>query len=448
MEKRSKTEIVKKYVLEQAANGRLMNGQRLASCRKAAELLGVNKITVNKAYEQLEQEHHVYSVPRGGFYWIDCGEPKPRSFSVNFAVIKPDERLIPYREFTHVINRAVDLYKNKVFGYEAAAGLPSFQNTLKALFEQDGVYTSADRILVTNGAQQAISLALRSVFDGQSGRLLVEVPTYGLAIQMAESMGIPLIGIRRGIEGYNLKELERIFKNENIRAFYLIPRFQNPTGYSLTAKEKQKVAELCSRYDVLILEDDFLADLGSGSGEMAVDYYDTDDRTFYIRSFSKTFMPGIRLGALAVPERFFDRAVLYKRLDDLNTSSLPQAALELFLKTGMYKKHISKIKKSYREKLKQARDIFESVCPQKIRWYVPENGFFLSLEFARPIDPIRLEADLGRQGILIRTSQENFFKSADGDDGKRFLSLCIANVPQEKINALADIISAVTMQLQ
>jgi DNA-binding transcriptional MocR family regulator len=447
MEKLSKTEIVKKYVLEQAVSGRLIHGQRLGSCRKTAELLGVNKITVDRAYEQLEQEHRVYSVPRGGFYWIDSEEPKPRSFPADFSVIKPDERLIPYREFTHVMNRAVDLYKNKVFDYEFVAGLPSFQSTLKTLFEEDGVYTSPDCILVTNGAQQAISLALRSIFEGQSGRLLVEEPTYGLAIRMAESTGIPFTGIKRGIQGYDLRELERIFKNENIRAFYLIPRFQNPTGYSLTAKEKQKVAELCSRYNVLILEDDFLADLGSGSGEMTVDYYDTDDRTFYIRSFSKTFMPGIRLGALVVPKRFFDRAVLYKRLDDLNTSSLPQAALELFLKAGMYKKHIQKIKKSYRNKMKRARDILESVCPQEISWYVPENGFFLSLEFARPIDPIRFKADLDRQGILIRTAQENFLKPMDGEGEKHFLSLCIANVPQEKINALADIISAVKIQL-
>lgn len=448
MRKLSKTEIVKRYILEQAANGRMINGQRLASCRKTAELLGVNKITVNRAYEQLEQEHRVYSVPRGGFYWIDCGEPRPRPFPVDFSVIKPDERLIPYQEFTHVINRAVDLYKNKVFGYEAAAGLPSFQNALKTLFEEDGVYTSPDRILVTNGAQQAISLALRSIFVDRSGRLLVEVPTYGLAVQIAESMGISVTGIRRGIGGYNLRELERIFKNENIRAFYLIPRFQNPTGYSLTAKEKQRVAELCSRYHILILEDDFLADLGSGSGELTVDYYDTDDRTFYIRSFSKTFMPGIRLGALVPPKQFFERAVLYKHLDDLNTSSLPQAALELFLKTGMYKKHVLKIQKSYRDKLERARKIFASVCPPEIAWYVPENGFFLSLEFSRLIDPIRLKADLEQHGILIRTAQENFLKSADKDGEKRFLSLCIANVPREKINALADVISSITNQWQ
>lgn len=443
----NKTEFIKKYILEQAANGRINSGQRLLSCRQAAAILGVNKITVNRAYEQLEQKHLIYSVPRGGFYWVGCAEQEPRPRTVDFAVIKPDERLIPYREFSHVINRAIDLYKNKVFGYEATAGLPSFRDALKTLFEKDGVYASPDRILVTNGAQQAIFLALRSIFVDRKGRLLVEVPSYNLAIQMAESLEIPVVGIRRDNRGYDFKELEQIFKSGDIRAFYLIPRFQNPTGYSLTEKEKQKIAELCSRYNVLILEDDFLADLGSDSGELPVHYYDTDNRTFYVRSFSKTFMPGIRIGALVVPERFAKQIAMCKRLDDLNTSSLPQAALELFLKTGMYEKHIKKIKKAYQNKMEMARNIFASLCPEEISWYVPKRGFFLCINFPHQIDPVHLEADLGQHGILIRTAEENFLKAADRNGGNKFLSLCIANVPTEKIDALADVISAVKNHL-
>jgi DNA-binding transcriptional MocR family regulator len=443
----SKAEIVKKYILEQAANGRISSGQRLPSCREAAKHLGFNKITVNRAYEQLEQEHRVFSIPRGGFYWIGCGEEESKPRTVDFAVIKPDEKLIPYREFTHVINRAVDLYKNKVFGYEAAAGLPSFRNALKTLFEKDGVYSSPDRILVTNGAQQAIFLALRSIFAGKAGKLLVEVPSYNLAIQMAESMKIPLAGIRRGIGGYDLRELEQIFKSGDIRAFYLIPRFQNPTGYSLSEKEKQKVVELCNRYDILILEDDFLADLGYCSGELPIHYYDTNDQTFYIRSFSKTFMPGIRLGAIVLPKRFAEQAVLCKRLDDLNTSSLPQATLELFLKTGMYEKQIMRVKKAYQNKLEKARHIFTALSPEEISWYVPNNGFFLNMEFPRMIDPALLKEDLRQQGILIRTADENFLQSVDKNGGKRFLSLCIANVPVEKIDALATVISTIKKYL-
>jgi DNA-binding transcriptional MocR family regulator len=396
----------------------------------------------------LEQEHLVYSVPRGGYYWVGCEEQKVRCQIVDFAVIKPDERLIPYREFTHVINRAIDLYKNKVFGYEATAGLPSFRNALKILFEKGGVYTSPDRILVTNGAQQAIFLALHSIFDNRKGKLLVEVPSYNLAIQMAESMGISLAGIRRDIKGYNFRELEQIFKSDDICAFYLIPRFQNPTGYSLTEKEKQKIVELCSRYNVLILEDDFLADLGSGSGELPIHYYDTDDRTFYVRSFSKTFMPGIRIGALILPEQFAEQTVMCKRLDDLNTSALPQAALELFLKAGMYEKHIEKIKKAYQEKMEKSRNILGSLCPEEISWYVPKNGFFLCMNFQNQMDPVRLKADLEQHGILIRTAEENFLRATDKNGGKYFLSLCIANVPLERIDALADVIFAVKNQLQ
>jgi DNA-binding transcriptional MocR family regulator len=259
---------------------------------------------------------------------------------------------------------------------------------------------------------------------------------------MAQSMGIPLIGIKRDIGGYDFRELERIFKTENIHAFYLIPRFQNPTGYSLAEKEKRKIAELCAQYGILILEDDFLADLGTGSGELPIHYYDTDDRTFYIRSFSKTFMPGIRLGTLVLPKQFAEQAIRCKRLDDLNTSSLPQAALELFIQTGMYEKHIRKVKEVYRDRLEKARNIFASLCTDGISWYVPKNGFFISMKIPRPIDLAGLKAELEQQGILIRTGEENFLSTADRS-GDRFLSLCIANVPTEKMDALVAIISTV-----
>lgn len=444
----SKTDIVKKFIFEEVSNGKITNGQRLPSCREVAALLNVNKITVNKAYTQLEEEHKVFSIPRGGFYLVDS-EDKPSILQkdVDFRNVKPDDKLIPYREFTHVINRAVDLYKNNLFGYESNFGLSTLRETLKDEFEKDGIYSNSDNIIITHGAQQAISLAFQVVFLNSKGKLLIEVPSYNLALKLAEHLGIDMVGIDRKSDGYDFKEMEQILKKGDITAFYVVPRHHNPTGYSLTEKDKKRVAELCNKYNVLVIEDDYLGDLGSKKGSLPIHYYDVSKRTIYIRSFSKTFMPGIRIGAAVLPKMMVEEVAALKYLSDLNTSKLPQAALELFIKAGMYEKHIKKVRKAYETKLRKAKEIFMSLSPNDLVWHVPEYGIFIWLQLPQFINVDALDKRLEDQGILIKSTEEFFLKkeSVKKCDSKHFnyVRLCISGVPDERMSVLAAIISEI-----
>ena len=173
MVENSKTQIIKSYILQEVKAGRIVRGQRLPSCRVIAEKLCVNKITVNKAYAQLESEHKVFSIPRGGFYLVESeNKPLPIHKEVDFRSLKPDDNLIPYREFTHVMNKAIDLYKDDLFGYDSSMGLLSLRETLKDEFMKDAIYTTADNIIVTHGAQQGINLALKAIFKNSKHKLL------------------------------------------------------------------------------------------------------------------------------------------------------------------------------------------------------------------------------------------------------------------------------------
>lgn len=444
----SKTEKVKMYILKEVKAGRITSGQRLPSCREVANLLEINKITVNKAYAQLEGEHKVFSIPRGGFYLVDSDDkPAILNKEVDFSTIKPDDKLIPYREFTHVINKAVDLYKNNLFSYESNVGLLTLRETLKFEFEKDGIYTTSENIVITNGAQQGIDLAFQAVFSNKKGKLLVEVPTYNLAIKLAEHLGIDMVGIERKIDGYDYKQMEAIFKEGNIVAFYVIPRHHNPTGYFLFEKDKKKIVELCNKYNVLIIEDDYLADLGGKRGAMPIHYYDISKQTIYIRSFSKAFMPGIRLGTAVVPRSIIKKVAAFKQLVDLNTSRLPQAALELFIKSGMYEKQIMKLRKSYEVKLRKAKEIFMSLQPKDLVYNIPENGIFIWLQLQKHIDAAELDKKLKSQGILIKPAREFFLEAESGEEANskncNYIRLCISGVSERNISSIATIISCI-----
>lgn len=444
----SKVGMVKDFIRKEIKAGRIRNGQRLPSCRELSEKLSVNKITVNKAYNELEREHKVYSIPRGGFYLLDWEEDQGLVHGkVDFATVEPDEKLIPYREFSHAINKAVDEYRKSLFGYENAGGLASLRGTLKELFEKDGVYTSGERIIITNGAQQAIALILQALFRNGKGKLMAEAPTYRLALSLAEHFGIEVEGIERHEGGFDYKELERILKSGDIRAFYIIPRHHNPTGYTLNEKGKQKIAELCCKYNVLIIEDDYLADLDSRKGSLPIHYYDISKGTAYIRSFSKTFMPGIRIGAAVLPEFLLEDVLRLKRISDLSTSRLSQAALDTFIKSGMYEKHIRKVRKAYESKLSRASEIIKALSPENISWHVPEHGIFIWLQLPEAISAEALGERLEQQGILIKPASEFYpVKWLEKNNLSRHncIRLCISAVPEEHINALGTIIAAIS----
>lgn len=429
---------IKKYIIKSIETGLIKGGDRLPSCRKISIELGVNKITVNKAYKQLEDEHIVYCVPRGGFYVVDS--PIMHNLQdevIDFATMAPDEQMIPHTQFLHAMNTAVDIYKRKMLGYNTPAGLVTLRNLLKTNFENQGVYSDLEQIVITNGAQQAIFLSIDMLLQN-GGRLLAESPTYDLFLKYVKLKNIDTVFIERKETGYDFKQLERIFKHQNIAAFYIIPRHHNPTGYSLSEKDKLRLVELAYKYNVILIEDDYLADIASSAKSLPIYYYDINDITIYIRSFSKSFMPGIRLGAVILPKQFATQFTDIKYLTDLNTSTLSQASLEIFIKSGMYEKQVIKVKKLYTQKSNRARDILSSLNTSNIKWFIPKGGLFIWIQVEGRDLLNTIENIFTENNITFRRGEDFFRKSqSNGADNRYYIRLCLSSVSMDKFHILS-----------
>lgn len=442
----NKTELVKSYLMNEIEQGNIRNGQRLPGCREMASRLSVNKITVNKAYKEMEDMHLLYCVPRGGYYYAGADlKETAASKVIDFQTVTPDPTLIPYRAFTHAMNRAIEEHKKALFSYETPLGLKDLRETLKERFEQNGVYASSSQILITHGAQQGIYLSLKAIFPTPSdGKLLVEIPTYHLALDMAKSLNIVCVGISRYAHGINLDELERIFQKEPIKAFYIIPRHHNPTGYSLLEKDKKRIVELCYRYQVLLIEDDYLADLGTDKRNLPLYYYDTNQLTIYIRSFSKTFIPGIRLGALVMPNSLHEPIMEHKYLLDISTSSITQGALNFFIRSGMYDQHIRKVNACYKRKLLKAKAILTRVSPAGLSFHVPKQGLFVWLTLPAEVSVHRVAEKLAANHIRVSSSSPFYI----ADQAEQNLRLCISGVPEKEMAALGAIVEAIKDEMR
>ncbi|HAX37585.1 MAG: hypothetical protein A2Y37_05220 [Spirochaetes bacterium GWB1_60_80] len=469
----NKLDLIRAYLAGELRARRLQSGGRLPGCRQLAASLGVNKLTVNKAYRVFESEQLVYSVPRGGFYIVDtegwedaAGEsaagagPSPEAGAragvgagawdsaaaaasrapLDCRSLVPEARLVPFKEFTHVMNRAVEQFRSRLFGYEQAAGFPGLLETLQADLARDDIYAHPTQLVVTNGAQQALWLVLQVLFSGAARKLLVEAPTYSLLLEAADQLRIPVVGIARGPDGLDFRLLSQLFRSGEYAAFYVIPRHHNPTGYSLTEGAKKRLAALAADSSVVLIEDDYLAGLGSGKGELPLHYHDRSKATIHIRSFSKTFMPGIRTGLAIVPEALVEPVLHLKRLHDLNTSSLPQAALGLFIGSGLYRRHLARISQAYDRKLALAREIFAALAPEGLHWHIPQHGLFVWLELPPGLSAVAAEKALEAGGILVKAA-DAFFPARTVPEPLAFrhrgLRVCLCGIPAERLPELA-----------
>ncbi|MFF2090584.1 PLP-dependent aminotransferase family protein [Paenibacillus sp. NPDC058174] len=339
---------------QQIAEGAFKQGQKLPSVRSAAKGYGCSMSTVIRAYEELERRHAIYSIPQSGYYVVEKAGSKRNeadSRAIDFSSASPDLNAVPYLDFQHCINKAIDTYKYNLFTYGESKGLGKLRQTLASHLANDQIFTTPDRIVVTSGVQQALEILARMPFPNGNSVILVEQPSYDIYLHFLETEGLPVSGIARSADGIDLQELEERFRSGGIKFFYTMSRYHNPLGTSLRVEERKKIAELAAKYHVYIVEDDYMADLGQEQTFASIYSYNESGHVIYLKSFSKIIFPGLRLGAAVMPERMLALFHTYKSYAD--TSLLSQAALEIYIKNGMYERHKRKIYSQYTPKITQ-----------------------------------------------------------------------------------------------
>ena len=127
---------------------------------------------------------------------------------------------------------------------------------------------------------------------------------------------------------------------------YTVPTFQNPTGVTLAQDRRKQLAELGSRYDIIILEDDPYREIRySGEELIPIKAFDQTGNTIFAGSFSKIFSPGSRLGFMVASDEFMDKLCNIKLGTDTCTNTMTQTIAGEFFKQGHYPQHLESLKK-------------------------------------------------------------------------------------------------------
>lgn len=420
------------HLQTEIANKRLLSGDKAPSIRETAARFNCSKATVIRAYSELEAKHILFSVPQSGYFVVNSRQISSSGLSdIDFASMRPDAAIIPYLQFRHCINQALDVYQEQSFMYTDRQGLPDLRAALAKQLQDYQIFEKSQNIYITAGAQQTIDILVRMPFPNGKLAVLVEQPTYSGILKSLKNAGVTAVGITRNYTGIDFNKLENYFKNGNIKFFYTIPRYHNPTGTSYSRAEKQMLVDLARKYDVYIVEDDYLAEFNFDSKADPLYAMDDSHHVLYIKSYSKVFLPGLRLGAILLPPAFRNVFLDYKGCVDPYASSILQGALTMFLTNGMYTHHAKDINNFYRNRI----IALEQACrrlPSAITWRHLANCAFVFLELPDTINFARLSSGLQAKNVLIQGGDLWYLPGFSNNSGLR---VCVYQTSEVQITA-------------
>lgn len=342
---------------------------------------------------------------------------------IPFGPGEPDASLFPVDPMREALREIFNdsAAARSALQYGASEGDALLRRLICDHMRRRGVTCGADNILLTNGAQQALNLA-SEVFVDPDDTVWVQAPTYPGALQVFLAHGARLAGIGSA-------------QAARPALIYAMSNFQNPTGASLSLEQRRDLVALAHQWETVLVEDDPYEVLRF-DGEalpslLAVDLQNRSieaARTIYLGTFSKSIAPGLRVGWAVGPRIVIEKLTLLKQTEDLQASSLAQAALGKLLVHGV-EPFAERIQKAYRTRRDLMAEALRTEFGNRGAWSVPQGGFFFWLRLAEEIDTAEM---LERAAQLGVTYVPGLAFSHDGS-GTNMLRLSFSSAAPERI---------------
>ncbi|MCK5804599.1 MAG: PLP-dependent aminotransferase family protein [Lentisphaeria bacterium] len=315
---------------DEILRGMYSPGARLPTTRELAVRFSTTPVTVGRALRELRDRHRIVSRVGSGSYVLHGAEPACGAF--------------PREDLREIFRCILDEDAAAAFAYEPSEGYAPLVEALRVRMTREGMDIANDRILPCSGTQQALNLAF-DVLLREGDWVLVSSPTYPGALRLLAQRGVRIESMPIGATGPNQRELRRIFASRPLRMVYATPVYHNPTGRCWPAEIADELRRLCDEHGVYLVEDDPCSDLSFGASVPrpirmrcgASPYH------LYIHSFSRSFLPGARLGVCVVPHLLHAPLSEAKRDQDLCTSGFFQRVFHRFLESGAHEDRIQRM---------------------------------------------------------------------------------------------------------
>ncbi len=327
---------------------------------------------------------------------------------VSLAAGLVDQASLPVSETRTVLEeelRDAD-HAREMLQYGTTAGLEKLRETLvehlsrleqRSAMEMD---LTADRIVLTTGSQQFLSLVGEVLLD-PGDICLVAAPTYFVFLGNLNGLGARAISVATDADGMRMDALEAQLERlesegelERVKLIYLVSYYSNPSGLSLSEDRRSEVVEIARRWSkrhrIMILEDAAYREMRyDGPVFPSVWSHDVPNESVILtQTFSKSFSPGIRVGYGILPRDLVDPICDRKGNEDFGSSNFGQHIISGIFDRGLYYPHVEQVRASYRSKrdcMLDAADKYFGDIPG-VSWVHPHGGLYVWMTLPDSVD--------------------------------------------------------------
>jgi 2-aminoadipate transaminase len=343
--------------------------------------------------------------------------------TISFARGAPSLDIVDVEGLKQAANDAFDTDAAGTTAYGTSVGYVPLREWIA---EKHGVDT--DQVLVTNGSMQADAF-LFELLVREGNEVVVEKPTYDRTLLNLRNRGAQVHMVELETDGIDVDALESLLAGDaNPVLAHVIPNFQNPAGYTLSADKRAKLLRLAADHDFVLFEDDPYIDIRfEGEGLPTMISQDEAGKVVYASSFSKTVCPGIRVGYLVGP------AALIKQVQGVATNTyispnmVAQSIVNQFARSGRMQSAVATV----RDALRERRDVLVGALNEHLpeaRFEPPSGGYFMWVDLPEEIDVAELQTAAQERGVA-------FVKGADFllEGGGSSLRLAYSGVRADEI---------------
>jgi len=424
--------------------GQLRPGQRVPSTRSLAAELGVSRIPVSSAYEQLHAEGYfetfvgagtcvARSIPddalkpaagkmtgktAGKILRSSRQSPDSKAMRkvsrrvalmqmpaqtwsnqlVAFRVSLPALEHFPTRVWSHLVNRHSRRPTRQLMAYGDAKGYRPLREAIaEYLGAVRAVRCEPSQVLVTTGSQQGLQLSAQVLLDANEG-VWIEEPGYPGARQALTMAGAKLVPVPVDHEGLNVAE--GIRRAPGAHAVYITPSHQYPLGVTMSATRRMLLLQWAMRSGAWIIEDDYDSEYRLGGRPIAsLQGLDTDARVIYVGTFSKVMFPALRLGYVVVPGDLAEAFSTARDAADQFSSTLYQAAMTDFIREGHFARHIRKMRMLYLQRRAALVEAIHKRMEPKLEVIGAEAGMHLTALLPPGVSDVAISRRAAEMGI-------------------------------------------------
>jgi 2-aminoadipate transaminase len=327
----------------------------------------------------------------------------------------PDPALFPGEQLTDAVATVLQEQGDEVLQYGTDSYADHLEDVVEERERDRNIPFDHNDVLLTNGATHAIDTVCR-VFLDPGDVILVEEPTFMGALGVFWNFGVEVVGVPVDDEGLDVDALAATLERRRERGeqspklLYTIPDFQNPTGTTLAGSRRERVLDLATEHDFVVLEDGAYSDLRfDGEGVPPLAAMDDSGRVVRVGTFSKTIAPGIRLGWLTAPSRIRNAA---RTVAAGGTNTFTRSIVGRYCAEGHLEDALPELRRAYARKRDRMLDSLTAQMPEGTTWTEPDGGFFVWVDLPEGIDADAMLEDAATRGVTYLPG--SLFYSGEG----------------------------------